>query len=231
MNKNYIRGIAITVIALAIFNILAFAIPFMKTGTFWTGYVFGMAAILLQPLVFYYSFNDGKNLRSKFYGYPIARISVIYLGIQTALSFLVMALSFIPAWIPAAVFAILLLAAALGFIAADAMREEIERQDAVLVKDVTKMRSICSLGMALPAQCTDAELKRALESFAEHLRFADPVSSPALADIENELETLTGELQRAITDGDINGAKEICKRADAALTERNRLCKLNKGKN
>ena len=37
------------------------------------------------------------------------------------------------------------------------------------------------------------------------------------------------ELEQAVTDGDSAAALGLCKRTSAALVERNRLCKLNKG--
>lgn len=67
-----------------------------------------------------------------------------------------------------------------------------------------------------------------MQKLAEDFRFSDPVSSDALADVEASLSACLDELQRSLTDGDLDSAAVLCRRAAATLTERNRLCKLNK---
>lgn len=42
------------------------------------------------------------------------------------------------------------------------------------------------------------------------------------------LSACLDELQRSLTDGDLDSAAVLCRRAAATLAERNRLCKLNK---
>jgi hypothetical protein len=134
---------------------------------------------------------------------------------------------FVPVWIPIILFIIVLGLSSVGFIAADATREEIVRQDKVIVKDVSFMRNIQSKMNVLTAQCQNEEIKKAVSDLAEEVRYSDPVSSDAIKDIENELNNSVEELQRAIIDNDEN-ALEICKRTKDILLERNRLCKLNK---
>lgn len=229
INKSYLRGAAAILVVIALFNVLAFVIPFKHTGVFWNAYVFGMAAILIQLPAMYYAFGDGKSAKSKFYGFPIARVAALYLIAQLVLSFAAMIIAkWLPTWISTVLFVVLLGIAALGFISTSAVRDEIERQDDKLKTDVSKMRALCSLGASLPAQCEDALLRQEAERFAQQLRYSDPVSSAATAEAESELATLTDELQRAILEGDVSGGIGLCKRAEAALAERNRLCKLKK---
>lgn len=229
MSKNRIRGLAAAGIGLVLFNVLAFVIPFVKCGTFWSAYVFGMIAILLQIPVMYYAFSREQGVKSKFYGFPIARIAVIYLCTQLILSIIAMAVGqWVPAWISVVLFILILGAAAFGFIGTDAMRDEIERQDIKLKANVSRMKTIRSLAASLPAQCKDSGLRKEAEEYSEQLRFSDPVSSEATADCEAELQSLTEEMQKAILDSDVSGAKSLCGRAQAVLAERNRLCKLNK---
>lgn len=229
MNKNMIRGLIAAVIGLAVYHAIAFLIPFEKSAAFWIGYVFGLLAILLQIPAACYAFRQGSGVRSKFYGFPVARIAAVYLCVQLVLSILAMALGqWIPGWIPAVLFILILGAAGLGFIGTDAMRSEIQRQDGKIRADVSKMKAIRSLAASLPARCEDPSLRRAVEKFSEELRYSDPVSSEALVNVETELEGLTEELQKAILDRDISGAGGLVKQAEAVLAERNRLCKLNK---
>ena len=93
MGKNEIRGYIVDAILLIVFSVIAFAAPFAKTGVFWMAYLFGVIAIAYQIYVFQISFNQGDDVKSKFYGFPIARVGVIYLAVQLVLSLIEMCLA------------------------------------------------------------------------------------------------------------------------------------------
>ena len=90
------------------------------------------------------------------------------------------------------------------------------------------MRALQSKAVFVASQCEDAETKKALDAFAEALRFSDPVSSDALVDIEENLTGLVEELGNAVLDKDFEGARTLCAKASTLLADRNRMCKLNK---
>ena len=60
------------------------------------------------------------------------------------------------------------------------------------------------------------------------LNYCDPVSSDATIAAETELKAVMDEIQQAIVDDDVTSVVPLCKKAEAILAERNRLCKLNK---
>lgn len=231
LNKNQIRALIVLAVVFAVYQVLAFVLPFSHTGVFWAGYVFGMIGILGGALIFVLAFGKGEDAKSRFYGFPIARVGVLYACAQLAISFLAMALAGIngmPAW-PFVLVSILLLAAAvLGAVATDATRDEIERQDTQLKKNVASMRELRSLGNGLVSQCRDGEAKAELRKLSEMLNYSDPVSNDATALLEAELKTALEEIQRAILDEDSASIAPLCRKASAMLAERNRLCKLNK---
>lgn len=230
LTKNEIRFLIMIGLSLVAFNVIAFVVPFAKTAVFWIGYGFGMFAILVQILVMKLAFDGAESVRSKFYGFPIARIGVIYLIAQVLLSIGAMALGmFIPPWIPTVLFIVMLAAAAAGLVSADAVREEIERQDKKTVKNVSRMRSLQSKMNVLISQSdVVGELKTELDKLADSIKYSDPVSSSATEQIEDELNFNIEELQKAIVDGDNASALTVCKKTSGILAERNRLCKLNK---
>ena len=231
LTKNTKKGAVALLIVLVIFVLIAFLVPFPRSGVFWTGFIFGLIAILAQAPIWMIAFKGAESARSKFYGVPIARIGTIYLVVQLILSLAAMFLAWIPvipAWPFIIVFLIILGVAALGTIAADVTREEIERQDVQIKRDVSKMRELQSLGNSLANNCKDESLSPALKNLAEELRYSDPVSSDATAEIEAELKRLLTELQAALLDEDTAAAKSLCQQAQTTLAERNRICKLNK---
>lgn len=211
----------------AAFCVLAFAIPFVKNAVFWLAFAFGVVAIAVQFYSFPKAFGSGESVKSKFYGFPIVNLTVIYLVAQLVLSLLFMALAkWAPVWVEVVVCALLLLAALVGFVAADAMREEIQRQDAGIQKSVGNLRALQSRVRTLAGM--DSGVSAQLAELSDAFRFSDPVSSDATVPLEKELAVMVDELQTAVSDGDDAAAAALCRRCSATLAERNRVCKLNK---
>ena len=228
MSKNKLRFCVVLAILFIALSAIAFALPLQKTAALWLGYVFAVIAIAVQLYTYPKAFA-GKSVKSKFYGFPIARVSTIYLIVQFVLSLIFMlAGKWVPAWVALICSVLLFAAAAIGFIAADAMRDEVERQDIVHKANVGTMRALQSKAVFVASQCEDAETKKALDAFAEALRFSDPVSSDALTDIEENLTGLVEELGNAVLDKDFEAARSLCAKASTLLSDRNRMCKLNK---
>lgn len=229
MSKNKLRLVAAQGILMIVLTVIALAVPFTRNASFWIGYVFTMLAILLQYPMMLAAFEKGAGVKSKFYGFPIARLSVIYLLAQLVAGICFMAFSTLaPAWIGVVVFVLLLAATLLGYIAADTVREEINNLDESLHKSTSSMRSMQSKLGGLLCQCDDSGLKKEAEKLFEAFRYSDPVSSEALKEIESELDNYINELQMMVVDGDQTAAMNLCKKINVTLVERNRLCKLNK---
>lgn len=225
MKKRLLRGSVCLGVVLALYLLVAFLIPFAKTAVFWLSFGFTLAAFGVTAFSLYIAFLKKPDARSRFYGFPIAKIGVIYGGVQLLLGLLFMALGkWVPVWVAALVYAIALGAAVIGLVSADAVAEEIHTQDEQLKANVAFMRALQSKVNQMAAQCSLPEIKQ----FSEEVRYSDPVSSDALADIERDLSAAVDDLQAAIVDGDNAAALQLGKKADNLLKERNRLCRLNK---
>ena len=231
MKKNAIRWWVVLGVVLVVYNVLAFALPFPKTAVFAVSYLFTMIAILAQIYVIRTAFYRGEGVKSKFYGFPIAKLGVIYLAVQLIAGLVFMALGLIvPVWLPLALYVVLLGIAAAGFVAADAARDEVVRQEVKLEKDVSRMREFQAKGRALVALNQVPEAARPLEKLAEDLRFSDPVSSEALTEIEDRLAECLAQLQEAVSAQKTEQILSVCQEAEHILAERNQLCKLSKAK-
>ncbi len=227
--KNMTRSVVILAIVLILYCILAFAIPFVRGGVFWLSFVFTLIALCAMFYVLKASFDHGESARSKFYGFPIARVGLIYLAVQLIAGFVCMAIGFaLPTWVALVVFVIILAATAIGLITTEGIRDEVERQDEVLKKNVSNMRALQSKATAIAAQCEDEGTRKVLNALADKFRFSDPVSSATTEEAEAGLAALMEELQAAVLDSDSEAAAALAKRLEAALAERNRLCKLGK---
>lgn len=228
MSKNKLRFYSVLAILFVALSIIAFVLPLQKTVIFWLSYIFAVIAIAVQIYAYPKAF-DRPSVKSKFYGFPLARVSTIYLIAQLALSLIFMIVGkWVPIWIPVVLFVLMFGVTAIGFIAAEGVRDEVERQDVVHKANVSTMRALQSKAVFVASQCEDTETKKALDTFAEALRFSDPVSSDALKDIEENLTGLVEELGNAVMDKDYPAVRSLCAKASSLLADRNRMCKLNK---
>lgn len=231
MKKNTTRWWVILAVLLVVYNVIVFAVPFPKNAVFFVSWLFTLAAIGAQVYVVRAAFYRGEGVKSKFYGWPIAKIGLMYLAVQLGMGLAFMALGLavsVPMWLPLVLYVALLGVSAVGLIASDAMRDEIVRQDTALKRDVTCMRALQSKAASMIQLAHDEQTRKLLEKFAEELRFSDPVSSASLRDIEADLTACVNELHQAVTDGDEASIPVLERKAVSVLTERNRLCKLNK---
>lgn len=229
MKKNTARGLIVLALLLCVFSVVAFIVHFAKTVTFWLAYSFGVFALLFQLYIFRTADAAGGDAKSRFYGFPIARIGVLYLAIQLIVSFIEMALAkVLPTWVPLIVNLILLVVAVIGCMTVETMRDEIVHQDVALKKKVSTMRELQSLSSSLVGQCFDETLKPILQKLADEFRYSDPVSSEKTIDIETEMKSQIGDIQQALVEGDLDGARKLCEKLKGNLAERNRICSVSK---
>ena len=232
MSKNLKRFYISLGVVFAVFTAAAFALPFERNSVFWIAYLAGVLSIGVQAYIMPHAFQQGSSVRSKFYGFPIARAGAMYIGAQIILSLVFMALTKSDSeWvrrIEIILSALLFGAAIIGVISTDAIREEVERQDVMLKKDVTRMRALQSKATSLRDQCDDAETKATLGKLADAFRFSDPVSNGETVAIEDDLASYLDELQSALTEGDHANVTALCAKIMPVLAQRNQLCKSTK---
>lgn len=228
MKKNSIYVWAVLLAFLAAYHAIIFLIPFPGGRIFWLSYAFTLAAFAVAAISVAIAFKK-PDAKSRFYGFPIARIGTVYCTVQLIAGIVFMALGrVVPWWLPALVYVLALSAAGVGIIVADVVVQEIHVQDMKIKKDVSLMRMLQSKVGQLAAQCEDPSAVGAIKAFADEMRYSDPVSGAAAVDTEAELSSLVDEMQKAVVDGDAWCVRKLCRRGSALLAERNRLCKLGK---
>lgn len=229
MKKGTLKAAVVAVVTIAIYSLMAFMIPFDREEVFWISYIFTLVAFVVAGASIYIAFIKNTDATSRFYGFPIARIGVIYSIAQLIVSIVMMALGtwlswWIPLWIPTLIYAVGLGAALIGLVSVETVVEEICVQDVKLKQNVSLMRNLQTKVCQMASQSDSAALK----ALAEEFKYSDPVSSEDIAAAEADLVAAVNELQAAFVDGDTSVVNELCKRISALLSERNRLCKLNK---
>ena len=130
MKKNSSKGYAILGIIFLLISIIAFAVPIIKTTTFWIAYVFTAIAILAQIVIWKNAFGKDDTLKSKFLGLPVVHVGIVYLVVQIVAFAVFAALPALPIWSATVACAVILGFSVIFMIAGEAGRGEIERVEA-----------------------------------------------------------------------------------------------------
>lgn len=224
--------VAVLVIVAALFSAVVFIAPFEKDEpTFWIGYLAELIAIFIQIPVFRLAYPVGTELKSKVLGYPIFKIGISYLVVQTILSIVIIGVGNggdFPTWLAFLLCLIVLGAAVLFGMSANMARTAINNLEAATAVDTQLMKSMALRAKNLVNKTSDPELQKELNKLAEKITYSDPVSSPAIADAEYRLATAFGQLEAAVMSPQSAGAKELCQSVNIALDDRNTACKASK---
>lgn len=132
LNKRQKSGIAIFGIIAAVLVLTTLIIPFKKPGASWTMFAFSLISIASGAYICLLAFKNTKDLMSKFYGFPVFRIGVLYVVIQLALTvviYIIGAFVDVPFWVGFLLSVLLGGAAAIGCITTDNARDIIEEID------------------------------------------------------------------------------------------------------
>lgn len=218
MKKNSTKGYIILGILFALVSVIAFAVPTIKTATFWIAYAFTAAAFAAQIIIWNKALGK-EELKSKFLGFPVVHIGIVYTIVQTAAFAVFLFAPTLPVWSAIVVCSVIAGVSAACMISADAGRNEIERVEAKVQKKVFYIRELQTDIELLAGAETDTDTKTALTQLAEKIRFSDSMSSEQLADLENKISTKVAELKTAAN------KVEIITELTSLLDERNKKCK------
>lgn len=216
MKKNSTKGYVILGILFALVSIIAFAVPTAKTATFWIAYVFTAAAFAAQIGIWKTALGKAETLKSKFLGFPVVHIGIVYAVIQVIAFAVFMFVPTLPAWSAIVVCSVIAGISAVCMISADAGRDEIERVEAKVQKKVFYIRELQVDIELLADNESDAAVKTALAQLAERIRYSDPMSSEQLADLENKISSKVAELKAT------SNKLEIITELNSLFDERNK---------
>lgn len=221
MKKNSTKGYVILGILFALISIIAFAVPTVKTATFWIAYVFTAAAFAAQIIIWRTALGK-ETLKSKFLGFPVVHIGIVYTVIQVIAFAVFMFVPTLPTWSAIVVCSVIAGVSVVCMISTDVGRNEIDRVKVKVQQKVFCIRELQADIELLADNETNADVKKALTQLAEKIRFSDPMSSEQLANLENKISAKVLELKTA------PNKVEIITELNSLLDERNKKCKIAK---
>lgn len=222
MKKNCSKGYLILGILFVLVSVIAFAVPSAKNAVFWISYAFTLIAFAAQIAIWKAELGGAEPLKSKFLGFPIVHIGIVYLVVQVIAFTIFLFIPTLPIWSAVIACAVIAGVSAICMIASDVGRSEIRRVSAkVQEKTFFIKQSRTEIELLADAE-TDIATKSALTQLAEKIRYSDPMSAEQIADAENRIAAKITELKSS-TD-----KAKIINEINSLLDERNRKIKILK---
>ena len=222
MKKNRSKGYLILGVLFVLVSVIAFAVPLAKNTAFWISYAFTVIAFAAQIIIWKSALGRTEALKSKFLGFPVVHIGIVYLVVQIIALAVFLFSPTLPIWGAVVACAVIAGASAVCMIASDVGRSEIERVSSKVQKKTFFIKQL-QTEVELQADAeTDIATKSALTQLAEKIRYSDPVSNEQIADIEDRITAKVAELKKAADK--TNCIVEL----NSLFDERSRKCKLLK---
>ena len=222
MKKNSSKGYAILGILLVLVSVLAFTVPLAKATAFWISYAFTVIAFVAQIIIWKSALGRTEALKSKFLGFPVIHIGIVYLVVQIIAFSVFLFIPTLPIWSAVVACAAIAGVFAVCLITSDVGRSEIERVSAKVQEKTFFIKQLQTEIELLADAETDVATKSALTQLAEKIRYSDPMSNEQIADIEDRITAKVAELKKAADK--TNCIVEL----SSLFDERNRKCKLLK---
>lgn len=227
-SKFVIGFSAILAIIFAVISLVVFLVLKDFNTTFWLGYIFLALAFVLVECVVIFLFKSKKK-DAIFLGIPLATYTLIYLGVAIACSLLFMVLKdFVPWQVSLIVnilpFAIFMVVAIFAILA----RSVVEEINENVAKKVRNLKSLVVDVDLMVETCQDDELKNKLKKLSETIKYSDPMSNDAVADVEDRIIAKMAELRVYNENGQIEDATKAVTSLEILYVERNRKLAISK---
>ena len=222
MKKNSSKGYLILGILFILVSVIAFAVPTSKTTAFWISYAFTVLAFAAQLIIWKAALGRSESLKSKFLGFPVVHIGIVYLIVQVIALAVFLLIPTLPIWSAVVVCAVVAGVSAVCMIASDVGRSEIERVSAKVQEKTFYIKQLQADVELLAGAETDTAAKLVLTQLAEKIRYSDPMSDEQVSDIEDRIAAKIAEMKSS-TD-----KVKIINELNSLLDERNKKCKLLK---
>ena len=222
MKKNSSKGYLIFGILFILLSVIIFAVPTAKIAGFWISYVFTVIAFATQIIIWRATLGRSESLKSKFLGFPVVHIGIVYLVVQIIAFIVFLFIPTLPIWSAVVICAVVAGVSAVCMIASDVGQSEIERVSAKVQEKTFYIKQLQADVELLAGAETDTATRSALMQLAEKIRYSDPMSNEQIADIEDRITAKIAELKSSAD------KMKIINELNLLLDERNRKIKILK---
>ncbi|MBE5737153.1 MAG: hypothetical protein E7348_02005 [Clostridiales bacterium] len=234
MNKNFKYFGIIWLVGFVLFNAITFLIPNEVFGVtrfdksvFWIAYALISLSFIAQ-LITAYKFVKDDSLDKAFLNIPLLKTGYIAIIVSVIVGIVFMIFPVLPSWLGA----IVCLLVAGYFVIACVNAGVVANLVSDIDKQVKTKTAFIRLAIveteSVMARATTEEIKLEIKKVYEALKYSDPMSNPALDDIEQEIDNGLKELKKAVMENNDKKVVEISITLLLNIKERNSKCKLLK---
>ena len=217
---------------LALFNLICFCVPFLRTengycAPFWIAYALISLFFVGQLACAFFAFK--ANSLQKFF-YRLSLIKTSYAGLIA--SFVIggacMLLPTFVTWIGVVVCAIVLVANAISVLKASVAVDAVSKIDDKIKTQTFFIKSLTVDAQSLMARAADDTARAACKKVYEAVRYSDPMSNDALAAAESEITVRFGAFSTAVRDNKTADVETLANELVILINDRNKKCLLLK---
>ena len=230
MDKKKASGMSLTVLGaiFVVYNLFVFVLCKPVTAVFWLSYLFMLAAFVFQVGALKTSFRT-LDVEAAFFGIPLMQLSVYYFFAELFASAVFMFFQHavdirIPLLIQVLLLAIFIIVAVMSVAGRDAAKESKDH----IAQQVSALKGM-GVDVELLAKAeADPQLRNKLDKLAESIRYSDPMSTPAIEDVEGRIHQAICELRIYCEHGEKEQALQTVSRLEMMIVERNKKLMLSK---
>ena len=234
MRKNF-KYFGITwIVGFVLFNAITFLIPNEVFGitrfdkvVFWIAYALITVSFIAQ-LITAYKFIKADSNEKTFLNIPLLQTGYIAIIVSALVGLVFMIFPAIPVWIGAVVCLLVAGYFVIACVNASTVANVVADIDVKVKTKTAFMRMAVVEAENILARTTTNEIKSEAKKVYEALKYSDPMSNPALDNIEQEIDNGLKELKKAVIDNDCVKVLNIVANLLLYIKERNNKCKLLK---
>ena len=219
-------------IALAVFNVVTFAVPITVnvnkfTPSFWIGYAFITLMFIAQLVCSIVFFKQDSNDK-RFLNIPVISLSYTALLVSIIIGTVAMAVPFVPYWVGIILDVLIVAFYAIAIISSKAAADTIENIDKKVKAKTFFIKSLTVDAESLLNQSKSDETKVIAKKVYEAIRYSDPMSNEALSPVEAQITIKFNEFSNAVIEDNKPLAEFIGNELIILVNDRNKKCKLLK---
>jgi hypothetical protein len=196
-------------------------------GAFWVGYVFMRVAFFGQLACAFIAFKTNK-MDKFFCNIPLLSISYSGLIVMLIAGTACIVIPDLPNWIGILVCTLILAINVIAIIKAAAASAVVSGIDEKIKEKTAFIKNLSIDAQCLVTSAKTDELRREAEKVYEAIRYSDPMSDSALADLDAKIERQFDAFEAAIKVEDLELAKEVSSALFEVIERRNQKIKLLK---
>lgn len=232
--KKYFKFYGICwAIALVVFNIITFistgnTVGISNAGAgFWVGYIF-ITIVFIGNLVCSFLFFKEENIDKIFLKLPIIYIAYIALIVSLIAGAIAMAIPVIPYWVGIVVDVVILAVYAIAIVQANTAADVVSEIDDRVKAQTFFIHSLTVDAQTLMSFAQSDDVKTECKKVYESIRYSDPMSNDALAEIERQIQNEFKTFDDAVKKDNTELVKNSANKIIALINKRNSKCKVLK---